>query len=545
MGRDIALKVFDPVALSHPEIVDGLKASESSTNALPSTMVLHVLESGTDPGTGAPFMVTDFSPHPSLEYLLGLCPLAPSDAITVVRKLAHTLDAAHALGTMHLGLKPSNVFVGPAPACDTRIGDFGVVIVRSTLRVGRDPAPIDFPWMAPEQAEPGSTVGPGADVFSLALVAFFALTGRSYWRSCQGTERDITEWKREITGDRTSASARAKDLNVSIGAGADAAFARALGVGQADRYPSAAEFAEALAEAFGDPAAAVAPPAVESPAAKPGGARKMTMTGMAAGGPSAQRAVPRPASAPAPAYPAAAPEPPQQPPPAAHATRRPVQPAMPEAPPPVQFAPPPAPPQPMPLQVAPVHAAHAAPAHAAQVAPAQTPPPAVAYAAPPDAVSSGDDEPINSIAGVPRRKGARVVFIAAITAVAFAVFAAIAWGAISLVMSLVRPAAKPVASAVAAPASAPAPQTRAPVVEAQPAPVASAPAPVAAPVVAAPPVESAAAAPPEKPPAAATAAAPKKPQSAAPPQPAPSPKPAAKPAPAKPAKKCGTFLKKC
>jgi hypothetical protein len=170
----------------------------------------------------------------------------------------------------------------------------------------------------------------------------------------------------------------------------------------------------------------------------------------------------------------------------------------------------------------------AAPAHAAQVAPAQTPPPAGAYAAPPAAVSPGDDEPINSIAGVPRRKGARMAFIAAITAVAFVVFGVIAWGAISLVTSLLRPGATPAASVVAAPASA----------SAQRAPVASAPAPVV------PPAEPAAAAPAETPPPAAPPA-PKKSQSVAPRAPAPAPKPAAKPAPAKPAKKCGTFLKKC
>jgi eukaryotic-like serine/threonine-protein kinase len=581
-GREVALKVFDQAALSRPEIVSRLKESETSTNALPGTMALHVLDGGTDPGTGAPFMAVEYSAHPSLEYLLGLCPLAPADAVTVVRKVAQTLDAAHALGTAHLGLKPTNVFVGPAPACDTRVADFGVIVVRSTLRAGRDPAPVDFPWMAPEQAESGVAPDRSADVFSLALVAFFALTGRSYWRSCQGTQRDVTGWKREIAAGRASASARAKEMNVPLGAGADAVFARALAMPKNDRYQSAIEFAEALASVIGDPVAQVAPPAVDAPAKKPGATHKMTMMGIVAGaGPSGQRPVPRPVSVPvapqaAPAAadapvmstpgPAAAEPSPQQPLPAPHPGAHPpgftpkkTMMGMMAGAIPAQAAPPRAPDvPPEPMHVPPPVSVQAAPAPAAPAAPAHTPPPvdvhaaqaAPVQAAPPAAASQQGvhEEPIEPPPGVPARTVARVAIVAVL---ALLCFGAIAWGGISLVKSMSRPDAKPATSQAAPPVSAPAPLPAPVASAAEPVPAQSALAPAAsaeAPPVAtaaAPPVATAEAPPAEKPPVAQAPVAAPKAKSVAPSQPAPAPKPPAATTPAKPAKKCGKFLKKC
>jgi eukaryotic-like serine/threonine-protein kinase len=495
VGRDVALKVFDPAALSKPEIVARLKESETATNVLPGNAVLHVLESGTDEPTGAPFVVSDFSPHPSLQDLLSLCPLTAPDAITVVRQLARTLDAARAVGTSHLGLKPSNIFVGPAPACATKIGDFGVVVVRSTLRAGRDPAPVDFPWMAPEQAGFGGAVGCGADVFSLGLVAFFALTGRSYWRSCQGEERDVVGWKREIQAERTSASVRARELNGALHAGADPVFARALALSDADRYPSAADFADALAAVLDGPAVAAAPARPAEPAApKPAAARKMTMMGA---GPCAGRAAPRPSGSTVDAAnqpPAAVPRP-------GHAVKKTVEnlgDQRAEASPPAAAV------------------AVAAPAAAVPVAVAEAPVPQRRFSFP---------------APNPRN----VARVALITAGALALFGAIAWGAISLVASWLSPAPKPAASQAAASASAP---VAARAVEP---PAASETASVA--VAPAPPAESAAAPPAQEPQETAQKNEPAEPAHTAAPAKAPSKTTPSRPS--KPSKSCGKFLKKC
>ena len=66
----------------------------------------------------------------------------------------------------------------PAPAFDTRVADFGMSLVRKALPVPAKDAGW-LPWLSPEQVDGSEPAGPAADVFTLALVAFFAATGKT------------------------------------------------------------------------------------------------------------------------------------------------------------------------------------------------------------------------------------------------------------------------------------------------------------------------------------------------------------------------------
>ena len=154
-------------------------------------------------------------------------------------------------------------------------------------------------------------------MFATALVAFFAVTGRSYWRACSSHPPDLAAWESEIVASRASASERAKELGVSLPASFDAPFARALSALPSDRFDSVGAFAAALATAAGMPVTdsrklsptAVAPAAPRTDAR---GGLRGTMVGIGAPSPSHRRAtvmgiggsVPRAAAEPVAAIPA-------------------------------------------------------------------------------------------------------------------------------------------------------------------------------------------------------------------------------------------------
>src|SRR5262249_39654768 len=155
-----------------------------------------------------------------------LCPMSLSEVVLLLAGLGRALERARAYGLTHGALKPTNVFVGPAPAYVVRVTDFGASLVRAAL-ANPDANARASRWLAPEQADGGGAAGAHTDVFSAALVAFFAATGRSLWRA---PAADLQAWKSELHGARASVSARAADHGVTLPIALDAVFARALAV---------------------------------------------------------------------------------------------------------------------------------------------------------------------------------------------------------------------------------------------------------------------------------------------------------------------------
>ncbi|HEY3593082.1 MAG TPA: hypothetical protein VGL13_04390 [Polyangiaceae bacterium] len=256
----VALKVFDPELRVHPDATLLLEQTLSLTNALPPHLALHSIDHGFDPEVGAPFTVSAWSTKPSLTELTRRGPLSALDASTLLTQMARALRAAHARGLSHLSLKPNNVFVGEAPFFEATISDFAASKLRRML--SQEVPAVDVPWIAPEQVDDEG--GPRADQFSAALVVFFAMTGRSYWKSCQ-SDVDVDGWRRELRAERAPVSARAAELGVPVGTELDRVFERGLAVDPAARFRSIEEFAAAFETAVG----AAPPPSHIEPVLSP------------------------------------------------------------------------------------------------------------------------------------------------------------------------------------------------------------------------------------------------------------------------------------
>jgi serine/threonine protein kinase len=243
-GREVVLKVFSPALLASPAATAMFEHVAAINEALPPDSAIPVLERWQDPETGAPFLVTPLSVHPSLAELVRLCPLSVAEAAAVAASIARVLDPAHAARIVHHALKPTNVFLGPAPAHAAHLMDFGMNALRAAAGLVE---PRALPWLAPEQhvAEPAWI---GADVYALALLVYFAIAGRSLLRGTDAASLAAESASIAASG-AGSLAARAREDGVSWSSEFEAAMARALAASPNDRFESAGAFAAELLDA--------------------------------------------------------------------------------------------------------------------------------------------------------------------------------------------------------------------------------------------------------------------------------------------------------
>ncbi len=113
-------------------------------------------------------------------------PLPWHELTALLAQLGQALGAVHARGLVHRDLKPDNVFLPEAHAPDAplrvKLLDFGVAKALDPRRSSQTASLIvgTHGWWAPEQFLAGA-ISPRTDVWALGLVAYWALTGRSYY----------------------------------------------------------------------------------------------------------------------------------------------------------------------------------------------------------------------------------------------------------------------------------------------------------------------------------------------------------------------------
>src|SRR5688572_4524575 len=105
-------------------------------------------------------------------------PLAPREAVTVIRRVAEAVAQAHARGVVHRDLKPSNLVLPGGEVERVKVLDFGIALSTRELRAATG-AVLGTPgYVAPEQARGAAAVDARADVFALGCVLYECLSGR-------------------------------------------------------------------------------------------------------------------------------------------------------------------------------------------------------------------------------------------------------------------------------------------------------------------------------------------------------------------------------
>ena len=236
-GRQVALKMLRP-ELGAVIGADRFLAEIRTTAHLQHPHILPLFDSGE--ADGLLFYVMPLIEGESLRDRLDRETQLPvDDAVRLTTEVASALDYAHRHGVIHRDIKPENVLLHDGRAL---VADFGIALAASRAggsRMTETGMSLGTPhYMSPEQAMGERELDARSDVYSLGAMAYEMLAGEPPYTGATAqaiVAKVITEKPAPLTARRDTVPPHVA-----------AAIHRALTKLPADRFPSAAAFADAL-----------------------------------------------------------------------------------------------------------------------------------------------------------------------------------------------------------------------------------------------------------------------------------------------------------
>jgi serine/threonine-protein kinase len=268
IGRRVAVKLLHPHLRWQRDLVDRLRLEGRALGRLAHPNVVQAIDFGLT-WDERPYLVMErLSGRTLADELAARGPLPPAEAVDLVIQALWGLAAVHAAGLVHRDIKPENVFV-----CDpvgglgrvVKLIDLGVTKVVSAHTGGPSPLPVPTAedvsmgtplFFSPEQAT-GAPLDARSDVYAMGMVLYALVAGR-------GPFDHLTR-----LADVLAAHVGATPVPPSrhapspVPPALEAAISKALAKRPADRFPTAAAFAEELrrvGHALDAPAPAAAGP---------------------------------------------------------------------------------------------------------------------------------------------------------------------------------------------------------------------------------------------------------------------------------------------
>ncbi|MGE5688400.1 MAG: serine/threonine-protein kinase, partial [Gemmatimonadota bacterium] len=235
--RRVALKVLRP-ELSAVIGAERFLAEIKLTANLQHPHILPLFDSGA--ADGYLFYVMPFVQGETLRDRMNREKQLPvAEAVRITIEVASALDYAHRHGVVHRDIKPENILLHDGSAL---VADFGIALAASKAsgtRMTETGMSLGTPhYMSPEQAMGEREITPRSDVYALGAVLYEMLTAEPPFTGATAqavVARVVTESPRPLIPQRHT-----------IPRHVEAAVLTALEKLPADRFATAADFAEAL-----------------------------------------------------------------------------------------------------------------------------------------------------------------------------------------------------------------------------------------------------------------------------------------------------------
>ena len=231
LDRDVAVKVLKREYAEDATFIERFRAEARHAAGLAHPGIASVFDYGE--AEGMSYLVMELVRGDPLSALIATeVRLSPERTLDVVAQAARALEAAHQGGVIHRDVKPGNILV--CPDGTVKITDFGIARAADAVPLTKTGTVMGTAhYLSPEQAN-GGAVTYASDVYSLGVVAYECLSGH-----------------RPFDGDTPVAIAMGHLYEDPVALPEDVPetvsglVARAMAKDPAERFPSAAAFAQA------------------------------------------------------------------------------------------------------------------------------------------------------------------------------------------------------------------------------------------------------------------------------------------------------------
>jgi serine/threonine protein kinase len=243
LEREVALKVLHPLLTQEPAVVERFRREAQLAARLNHPNIVNIYDIAGR--SGLIWYTMELIEGPSLAQLVEReGPLPLDKVLRLLREALSALAHAHGSGLVHRDIKPENMLLEPDGSL--RITDFGLALaLRGAGRFGGATSQSGTPQFASPEQLLGERVDQRSDLYSLAAVATYALLGTVPFPG--------------VTPEQVLALQTTNQFPVTEGIREDVpeelwdTLERAMRAEVDARYPSAAEFLQALNRAAGTP----------------------------------------------------------------------------------------------------------------------------------------------------------------------------------------------------------------------------------------------------------------------------------------------------
>jgi serine/threonine-protein kinase len=190
-GRRVAIKVISTGDFTKDaQLVGRFQREAKAAGKIDTEHICQVLDTGTDPKSGLPYMVMEFMTGEDVSQLFARVGVVSTElALKIVGQACLGLGKAHAAHVIHRDIKPANLFLAKRDGGEVlvKVLDFGIAKVKmehasdaGDAGLTRTGTMLGSPlYMSPEQARGSKSIDHRADIWSLGVVLYQALSGRT------------------------------------------------------------------------------------------------------------------------------------------------------------------------------------------------------------------------------------------------------------------------------------------------------------------------------------------------------------------------------
>jgi eukaryotic-like serine/threonine-protein kinase len=190
-GARIAVKLITAEMAKNATLMGRFEREAKAAATIDTPHIVKVLDAGMDTASDLPFLVLELLEGEDVQQLIKrLGPLRPDLALRIVAQACLGLDRAHESRIIHRDIKPANFFLAKTGSGQrvVKLLDFGIAKIghdpsnskAETAGLTRTGSMLGSPlYMSPEQARGHKDIDRRADIWSMGVVLYQALTART------------------------------------------------------------------------------------------------------------------------------------------------------------------------------------------------------------------------------------------------------------------------------------------------------------------------------------------------------------------------------